>query len=360
MSSLQPVLAPPKTKDHVSVARVLDHWYVAARSRALKKKPLKRTILGVPLVLFRDASGEAGTLLDRCPHRNIPLSMGKVQSGLLECGYHGWRFDKTGTCRLVPGLCGPSEGKARNAPFFPTVEQDGYVWVYLRANASPDTRPYTFPHLGEKGYTSVRRELVFEGSLHGTIENALDVPHTAFLHTGLFRGTGKKNKIEAVVRRETDRVEAEFLGEPSPRGLIGRLLAPGGGTLIHFDRFILPSIAQVEYRLGDRSHMLVTSVCTPISDFRTQLNAVVSFKLPVPGWLVKLFIQPVALKILKQDAKVLQAQTRTIARFGGEQFVSTDIDLLGGPIWRMLKEAESGRGKKYASPEEIKRITFES
>ena len=106
--------------------------------------------------------------------------------------------------------------------------------------------------------------------------------------------------------------------------------------------------------------MLVTSLCTPISDFRTQLNAVASFKLPLPGWLVKLFVQPIAMKILKQDARILRAQTEAVTRFGGEQFVSTDIDLMGGPIWRMLKEAEKGGLKTYPTPEEIKRITFEA
>ena len=62
-----------------SAARILDDWYVACFSTELSKKPLARVVCGVPLVLFRTAGGEAAALLDRCPHRNVPLSIGRVQ-----------------------------------------------------------------------------------------------------------------------------------------------------------------------------------------------------------------------------------------------------------------------------------------
>ncbi len=48
------------------------------------------------------------------------------------------------------------------------------------------------------------------------------------------------------------------------------------------------------------------------------------------------------LRVLRQDAAVLRAQSDTIRRFGGEQFVSTEIDLLGPHIWRLLRDAEAG------------------
>jgi phenylpropionate dioxygenase-like ring-hydroxylating dioxygenase large terminal subunit len=58
----------------------------------------------VPLVLFR-SQGRAAALLDRCPHRNVPLSLGRVLAdGRLECAYHGWQFDYEGVCRKIPGL----------------------------------------------------------------------------------------------------------------------------------------------------------------------------------------------------------------------------------------------------------------
>jgi phenylpropionate dioxygenase-like ring-hydroxylating dioxygenase large terminal subunit len=189
------------------------------------------------------------------------------------------------------------------------------------------------------------------GSLHAVLENTLDVPHTAFLHGGLFRGGREPVEIEVVVRQGADRVEAEYLGEPRPPGLAGRILAPGGGIVEHTDRFILPSIAQVEYRLED-NHLLVTSAFTPIDEVTTLLHAAVTFQLRVPHRLVETVLPPLARLILGQDARILRHQAETIARFGGEQFVSTELDVLGQHILRMLRRAERGEAPPPSGPEQ--------
>lgn len=326
---------------NVSVVKLPNAWFIACRSEALKPgKVLAFTLQGIPLVAFRDGQGVAQALLDRCPHRNAPLSLGSVVEGQLQCAYHGWRFDGAGQCRAVPGL---PEGqtvslKSRCAEAYATCEQDGYVWVCSSPNTEPANRPLSFPHLGEAGYTSLRRTYTVKASLLMTLENTLDVPHTAFLHGGLFRTAKKKNTVEVVVRRQADRAEAEFIGEPRPEGLVGKLLAPGGGVVQHVDRFLLPSTAQVEYRL-ENSYLATTSVMTPVEDFLTRVDAVITFKLPIPGALVKPFIAPIGEKIFTQDAKMLAAQTETMKRFGGEKWTSSELDVLGAQIWKLLKQA---------------------
>ena len=110
----------------------------------------------------------------------------------------------------------------------------------------------------------------------------------------------------------------------------------------HYDRFILPCIVQVDYRLGKKSHMFVSSALTPIDDFHTRLFAVVSFKVPFPGWLVSFFVKPLARYIFRQDARMLTSQTDNILRYGGEQFVSTEIDTIGPHILKLLRAAERG------------------
>jgi len=336
-------LVPPPTKGHLSVARPARWWYVACRSRDLRRRPLPRTVLGTPLVLFRDQAGRPAALLDRCPHRNLPLSLGRVlASGRLECAYHGWQLDEVGRCRAVPGLSDEGDAPGRRAPAFATVERDGFVWVFATPDVEPTGEPLALPLRRAPGYATIERVLDVEATVHATVENALDVPHTAFLHRGLFRGAGTPHEIRALVRRWGDRVEAEYVGEPRPEGLIGRLLSPSGGTVEHWDRFLLPSVAQVEYRLGPENHLVVTSLCTPIADFLTRQYAVVSFRLRVPAALVRWLLAPLAMRILKQDAAVLRRQTENIRRFGGEQCESTELDLLGPHVWRLLREAEEG------------------
>jgi hypothetical protein len=194
--------------------------------------------------------------------------------------------------------------------------------------------------VSERGYTTVVREVAVQASLHAALENALDVPHTAYLHAGLFRSSDKKNTITAVVSRQADRVVAEYLDEPRPTGIVARLLSPSGGIVQHWDRFVLPSIAQVEYKLGTENHFLVTSICTPVEDFFTRMFAVVTFRTRIPGWLIKPLLSPLAMRIFRQDARILAIQTSAIQRFGGEQYMSTEIDVLGPHIWRLLRQAE--------------------
>ncbi len=338
------------TTEVTSFVHLPDAWYAVAIAKTLRSTPRSSTLFGQPIVTFRDASGRPSTLLDRCPHRNVPLSLGRVVEGRLECAYHGWQFDGDGTCQVVPGLCRVATSRGRTATAFETREQQGLIWVWGAPNALPTTDPPSFPHVGEAGYHTVYDVVEAQGTLHAAAENALDVPHTSFLHRGLFRGGKARNEIEVVVRRFSDRCEAEYIGEPRPSGLVGRLLAPGGGEVIHFDRFILPCLVQVEYRLGERSHLFVNTALTPLSRDRTRLFAVIAFRLPLPGFLVAPLVRPIARAIFAQDARILRAQHETISRFGGEQFHSTEVDALGPHILHLMRQA--AKGGSSTAPEE--------
>jgi phenylpropionate dioxygenase-like ring-hydroxylating dioxygenase large terminal subunit len=338
-----------------SAARVLDDWYVACTAeqlRVLGSKPLATTLYGLPITVFRTATGQVGALLDRCPHRNVPLSDGEVDGELLRCGYHGWAFDVGGACKAIPTLRGEPGGKGRAVQRFAAREQDGLVWVYATPDVEPVREPYVFRWVRDPRYHSGREIFEVDGTIHAVAENALDVPHTAFLHKGLFRKSGAGNRIEVVVRRWHDRAEAEYIGEPRPPGVVGKLLAPQGGVVTHFDRFVLPSITEVEYRLGERSHICTVSALTPLTDTRTRLTAIISFRLPVPSAMVAPVLGPLARAIFRQDAAVLERQASTIARFGGEAFVSTEVDTLGPQILRLLRNAERGDRSPVEAPHE--------
>ncbi len=355
MNEIKAKLHAPQTKGHVSVAKLTNWWYVACPSGDLKKGPIKRTICGVPMVLFRNKKGDIAALLDRCPHRNVPLSLGAVtKTGQLQCAYHGWEFDTDGGCTKVPCLVGDPDHKGRRVPRFPVREQDGYIWVYAEADTEPEREPFKLPDVDGK-YTRVDQWFEVEGSVHAVAENALDVPHTAYLHKGLFRGVGDTTKIQARVERWEDWVECEYIGEQRPEGVVGRMLSPSGGEIKHWDRFFMPSIAQVEYQLGTENHILVNSFITPVTDFITRLYATILFKVRIPGWVLEPVVKPAAMRIFQQDADILKIQTEHIQRFGGEQYVSTDLDLLGPHIWRLMRQAERGDPgpKEYPVVKEI-------
>lgn len=331
-------------RDHRFIAHRRDEWYPVCRSERLRGRPLAAVLFATPLVVFRTRAGAPAVLLDRCPHRNVPLSLGHVRGENLQCAYHGWQFDGGGLCREIPGLLGDAREHERRVSAFAAREAQGFVWVYGEPGVVPSREPFRFPCVGEPAYTSAREELEVHASLHATAENALDVPHTAFLHGGLFRNDSRRRReIEVVVRRTSDRVEAEYVGESRPPGAVAKLLAPRGGDVVHFDRFILPSIAQVEYRLGD-SHLCISASLTPVGDYVTRLFVTFSFRLPFPGWMVTPILRPFALRVFGQDARMLARQTETIERFGEESYKFTELDVLGAEIFDLLRRGRAPAG----------------
>jgi phenylpropionate dioxygenase-like ring-hydroxylating dioxygenase large terminal subunit len=301
--------------------------------------------MDTPVVLFRDGDGKARALVDRCPHRNAPLSLGRVNAdGNLECGYHGWRFDGAGECAAVPGLLtGEANASARTAEHFATHESDGFVWIWGEANADPGgQRPFELPAL-EPNMVEVVFDYDLDCTMHAAIENALDVPHTAFLHRGIFRG-GSKAPTKPITAERHDLeggVEVQYLGEPVGMGPI-QLGKKTNLTFDHWDRFFLPSVAQVEYRVDGWLRITNSILHLPMSAFRTRAWFVVRFWTKAPPSVVKPIVLARGKQILKQDAFMLKAQTENTKQFGGERYTSTDLDLLGNAIWRLLRLAEKG------------------
>ncbi len=330
-----------------------DNWYIAAEARELKHKPIGLELYGEKLVLFRDERGEPAALEDRCAHRNLELSQGKAIDGCIECRYHGWRYDGAGALKAVPSLgrnaCVPNH----RVRAFPTVEQDGFIWVFLGA-VVPQTPPYHFAKYGEKGWTTFRMKTRFEASVEACLENFLDCPHTVFVHKGWFRSHDTR-ELTAVVQRKANSVEARFRGEPISKSVVSRLFFPKGRELKHTDRFEMPNISRVDYDFGPDRHFIITSQCTPIAEFETEVYTVMTFRFGFIGALVRILFEPLSRHIIRQDVDVLRAQTRQIRRFEGPRFSHVETDLLGLKIHALRRCAERNElpGKEEEKPREV-------
>src|SRR6266480_2486452 len=110
-----------------------NYWYPVLQSEELPQgKPVGFMALGEPLVAWRDAKVKPCVVRDRCPHRSIKLSVGRVYDGNLQCILHGLRFDGEGRCVLIPW--DEEENRRRKAPSvaaYPAQELGGYVWSFL-------------------------------------------------------------------------------------------------------------------------------------------------------------------------------------------------------------------------------------
>ena len=130
-------------------------WQIACPSSALRQGPRAVVVDTVELVLFRGDGGRPSAVIDRCPHRGVPLSMGHCRTGQIVCRYHGWTFDGDGVCVAIPSNVGPTSPRGMLTPFA-ACEQDGYIWVVAWPGSPATPQPAPLPLAGRRWRQTTR------------------------------------------------------------------------------------------------------------------------------------------------------------------------------------------------------------
>ena len=78
-------------------------WYAVAWSDEIAPGgQIRRKVLNEDLLIARRVRGEISVVRNRCPHRFAPLHLGQREGDVIECPYHGLRFDLSGKCLSNP------------------------------------------------------------------------------------------------------------------------------------------------------------------------------------------------------------------------------------------------------------------
>ena len=166
-------------------------WYVAAWDHEIPAEGLfARTIIGEPLLLFRQHDGRVVALEDRCCHRQAPLSAGRREGDCVRCGYHGLLFDGRGQCTEIPGLDRvPAHVKVRA---YPAVVKNRWVFVWMgdAGRADPALLPDNFSNdhpdwINRPGY------LHYDTNYLLIADNLLDFSHLSYVHEKTLGGSDK-------------------------------------------------------------------------------------------------------------------------------------------------------------------------
>ena len=81
---------------------IIDRWYVIAWDGEGDRTPIARTICDLPVTLYRKLNREIVAMRDACPHRLLPLSMGRREGGSIRCRYHGLKSGPAGIAEEMP------------------------------------------------------------------------------------------------------------------------------------------------------------------------------------------------------------------------------------------------------------------
>lgn len=158
-----------------------DCWYVAAAAHDVGHELTSRRLLGRQVLLYRERSGTVVALEDRCAHRALPLSMGSLVADRVVCRYHGFAYDRTGSCVEVPSQQNVPYG-ARVASF-PVQEAGPFVWVWLgNPRRAAGVAPPRLPWLQDPDWALLGGEHTVAAGFMLLHENALDRTHFAFVH----------------------------------------------------------------------------------------------------------------------------------------------------------------------------------
>jgi phenylpropionate dioxygenase-like ring-hydroxylating dioxygenase large terminal subunit len=173
------------------MAFLRDIWYPAGWASELNDQLLGRTLLDQMVLLFRDANGTARAIGGRCPHRFAPLHLGTKFGDAVECAYHGFRFDGTGRCVLVPDEEGPIPGGMR-VPGYPLVERDRVLWIWFGDvdKADPALIPDLSERLSNPKYVALTGTIVIKANYELVADNLIDARHGQFLHASVLKGSG--------------------------------------------------------------------------------------------------------------------------------------------------------------------------
>ena len=144
-----------------------------------------------------------------CPHRLAPLTAGTIVDGALQCAYHGWCFDSSGTCVDIPAL-GPNATippKAHVATAAQVDERYGLVWVALDEPVTPIpvNDEWDDPAFG----IAIIPTQTWNASAAQMTDNFLDVAHFPFTHLGTIGDPDDRQVSEYEVVREQWRFSAE-------------------------------------------------------------------------------------------------------------------------------------------------------
>ncbi len=157
-------------------------WYVAAWDHEVTRMNLlRRVLLDEPVVFYRTEDGRPVALADRCCHRHAPLSRGRLRGDALECPYHGFTYDPSGACILVPGQSTiPPGARVRS---YPVVERYHWLWIWMGDPALADPAAIEdFHWMDDPAWRFAGDRLELKANYVLLVENLLDLSHLSFVH----------------------------------------------------------------------------------------------------------------------------------------------------------------------------------
>ena len=263
-------------------------WYAAGHSETVEFTPTSRRICDEPIMFYRTGNSSISALHDRCPHRFVPLSAGKVEGDVVQCGYHGLRFDQSGQCVLNPH--GPIFPQLR-VRSYPVVERYGLMWIWMGDADKADAAliPDFSPVCDEASLRIIRGYTHVNANYELISDNLLDLSHVEYLHPDFARREGFGN-FKSEMARDGNTITAYLWKPNSPITAFQRMLwdttAERADSHVHM-RWDPPSLLYLDTGVTECGAPVNAGASFPSAHFLTPETATTSHYFWVLGRNVK-------------------------------------------------------------------------
>ena len=335
-------------------------WYAAAWDHEVGEAPFARTLLDEPVVLFRTADGTPAALQDRCCHRALPLSMGRVLGDSLQCGYHGLRFDRDGHCVEVPGQSTIPPGARVKS--YPLVERHKWLWIWMGdPDLADDALIPDWWRMDHADWTPIKGGDPFHVQANYLLvnDNLLDLSHVAFVHDGSI-GTGAVTDFPITTERGEDFVQMTRVVADSPPPPLYRDLGRFTGNVDRWQVAVssLPAFNTVhagcappgagcaEAPLGERMEFFNLNAMTPETATTTHYFYAHTRSFRLDDAAVDEAFRKDFRAVFSEDIGIIDAQQVNMDRRPDGPSIDIGVDGPGMAFRRMLERriaAEAGR-----------------
>jgi phenylpropionate dioxygenase-like ring-hydroxylating dioxygenase large terminal subunit len=276
-----------------------------------------------PLVVARLADGQVLALEDRCPHRGVALSTGKLCGSVIRCAYHGWAFDAAGHCVATPGTLNNEPIGLIRVPAFSVQERDGLVWV-AQSNEQPLPQRIQMMKPERQRFITA---MTWQTPILEAQENFLDALHTHLVHPGLVRRDSKRREVNVSTCSEGDGFSVDYQGQSDQTGMLHRLFESRRTR----ERAYLSGlgVAQIEYQYASGWAAFITLCFSPATADSTRVFALLHIEGRfAPSWLVRALVWPFLRTVARQDARMLKHQSANRNFFPNHKHVVTRMDVV--------------------------------
>lgn len=246
------------------------NWFPVAAASSIAAGPVAVTLLDVALVVYR-TGGAIRVARDVCPHRSVPLSMGKVVGDDLICAYHGLHYGPDGQCRRIPSQPDIKPPSRFRLTLFPAVERYGLVWTCLSPSEGEPNIP-AFPEWDSPGVQSILLPHVdIAASAGRQVEGFIDVAHFAWVHTASFADADDAAVPNYETRFTDYGLQAEYWSMVNnyPKAL--RHLNPPGFRWLRLFDVYPPFAAKLTVHFPEEGRIWILNLASPVSARKTRL-----------------------------------------------------------------------------------------